>query len=109
MKVGMEFYIPYKYLLANVTPVADSLTVHAFAGYFSRFFLITVKKARVNSNEVYNGKCRLIVQNRNFMKESNVKECFLELSCKKICEEYDLIPVCTLFDVNRGVLLLGRH
>ena len=77
MKVGMEFYISYKYLLANVTPVAEGLTVDAFAGYLCQKFLITVKKARVNSNEVYNGKCKLIVQNRNFMKESNVKECLL--------------------------------
>ena len=48
-------------------PVAEGLTADAFESYLSQIYLHTVKKARVNSNGVYNGKCRLIVQSRNFI------------------------------------------
>ena len=54
-------------------------------------------------NGVYNGKCKLIVQNRNFMTESDVRECIKDLKNKK-CEGYDRIPLCMLID-SRDVIL----
>ena len=49
----------------------------------------------VISDSLYNGKCKLIVQNRNFMLEKDVLECMNELNNKK-CEGFDRIPVCVL-------------
>ena len=50
-----------------------------------------------------NGKCKLIVQNRNFMTKKDVEECLLDLKIKK-CEGYDRIPVCSLYDARVPLL-----
>ena len=60
-------------------------------------------KTRVDKNGVYNGKCKIIVHNRNFMTEKDVKLCMNDLKTKK-CEGFDMIPVCTILDA-RCVLL----
>ena len=52
----------------------------------------------VDVNGVYNGKCRLIVQNRNFMTINDVKLCLNEL-CNKKCEGFDRIPLCMLYEL----------
>ena len=39
----------------------------AFAKYFSNKIRMNVLRARVNVGGVYNGKCKLIVQIRNFI------------------------------------------
>ena len=44
---------------------------------------------------IYNGKCKLIVQNRNFMLEIDVLACMNVLDNKK-CEGFDRIPVCVI-------------
>ena len=62
-----------------------------------------VSKARVNAGGVYNGKCKLIVQNRNFMTLNDVKICLDELSNKK-CEGFDRIPVCMIYDAREKLL-----
>ena len=36
---------------------------------------VSVRKVRINKDDVYNGKCKLIVQDRNFMKKSDIKDC----------------------------------
>ena len=36
----------------------------------------------VNANGVYNGKCKLIVKNRNFMTMNDVRECMADLNNK---------------------------
>ena len=61
-----------------------------------------VKTTRVDVN-VYNGKNKLIVANRNFMLKEDVKECLNSLPNKK-CEGFDRIPVCVLKD-SRNLLL----
>ena len=76
----------------------------AFAHYFSSKIAANVNRARVNANEVYNGKNKLIVQNINFMTENDVKLCMNELSSKK-CEGFDHIPVCVLYDARETLLL----
>ena len=50
-------------------------------------------------DNVYNGKNKLMVLNRNFMQKSNVKECIKSLPNKK-CEGFDRIPVCVLKDTQ---------
>ena len=47
-------------------------------------------------NRSFNGKCKIIVQNRNFMTEKDVKFCLSELKNKK-CEGFDRIPVCAIY------------
>ena len=39
------------------------------------FFNSNVGKANIDRNVVYNDKCKLIVQNRNFMEKPDVTEC----------------------------------
>ena len=40
--------------------------------------------------------CKLIVQNRHFMKTSDVWGCLPDLNGKK-CEGFDRIPVCAIY------------
>ena len=78
-------------------PVAPGDIANSFARHFSDKIKMNVNKTNVNMNTVYNGKCKLLVQNRNFMLESDVKECMLALPRKK-CEGFDRIPVCIILD-----------
>ena len=52
---------------------------------------------------VYNGKNKLIVQNRNFMTKIDIRECIYSIKSKR-CEGYDRIPVTAICDA-RDVLL----
>ena len=76
----------------------------AFAEHFSEKIALNVSRARVDVNGVYNGKLKLIVQNRNFMTKNDVKLCLHELSNKK-CEGFDRIPLCMLYDACDTLLL----
>ena len=76
-------------------PVTD--VANSFAKHFHKKILLNVNKTNVNVDAVYNGKCKLIVQNQNFMLKSDVKECIMNLPNKK-CEGFDRIPVCMLKD-----------
>ena len=58
---------------------------------------MNISNSRVNLNGMYNGKCKLIVQNMNFNAEVDIKECIIDLPNKK-CEGFDRIPVCLLRD-----------
>ena len=62
-----------------------------------------MSRARVNVDGVYNGKCKLIVQNRNFMTENDVRICLGKLNNKK-CEGFDRIPVCMLLYAKVKIL-----
>ena len=75
----------------------------AFAEHFNEKIKLNVSKTRVDVGGVYNGKCKLIVQNRNFMTENDVKTCINELKNKK-CEGFDRIPVCMLIDARVKLL-----
>ena len=56
----------------------------AFASYFSTKIKTNVSRARVDANGVYNGKCKLIVQNRHIMTENDVKSCLGEQKTKNV-------------------------
>ena len=62
-----------------------------------------MKRTKVNASGVYNGNCKLIVQDRNFMTESDLEICFKELKNKR-CEGFDRIPVCMLLDARVKLL-----
>ena len=51
-----------------------------------------VNKTKVDPN-VYNGRCKMLVQNHNFMSKKDVEECMDTLVNKK-CEGFDRIPLC---------------
>ena len=53
--------------------------------------------------DFYNGKNKLIVQDRNFMTKNDVKECLYSINSKR-CEGFDPIPVNIICDA-RDVLL----
>ena len=69
---------------------------NSFAKHFYSKVNNFVNATQVNRN-VYNGKNKLIVPNRNFMQKSDVKDC-LNLLPNKKCEGFDQIPVCILKD-----------
>ena len=96
---------------ANLTVEGASVSPHnlagAFASYFNNKVQSNVNRAIVNAGGVFNGKCKLIVQNINFMAENDVNHCLDDLNSKK-CEGFDRIPVCMLHDAC-GVLLTHCH
>ena len=57
-------------------------TADSFASYFNEKVETHSRNTTVKDT-VYNGKCKLIVQNRNFMKSDDVKNCLSDLSSKK--------------------------
>ena len=58
--------IPLNMTLAGV-PVTVDQRAQKFADHFHQKVITNVNNATVNSNTVYNGKCKMIVQNRNFI------------------------------------------
>ena len=94
--------IPANLTLAGI-PVAAGDVANSFARYFYSKVINNVTNARIDSNGVYNGKCKIIVQNSNFMTRNDVKECMSVLANKK-SEGYDRIPVCALKDAKRCLL-----
>ena len=93
--------IPLNMTLGGVNvPPAD--IANAFASFFSKKIKTNSDMASIKDN-VYNGKCRLIVQNRNFMSANDVEICLNELSSKK-CEGFDRIPVCLIHDCRAALL-----
>ena len=84
-------------------PVATGQAASIFAGYFSSKVNENVRKTVIDPINVYNGKCKLIVQNRNFMTVNDVNDCLLNLNSKK-CEGFDRIPVCAVYDAPKPLL-----
>ena len=83
-------------------PVAAGDIAGSFAAHFNGKVVSTVQKTKVDQN-VYNGKCKLIVQNSNFMKIDDVKECMNLLITKK-CEGYDRIPLLCIAHAKEVLL-----
>ena len=75
----------------------------AFAKHFHEKIKANVTRTKVKASGVYNGKCKIIVQNRNFMLENDVRVCLSELKNKK-CEGFDRIPLCMLPDARVKLL-----
>ena len=84
-------------LTVGGAPVPVGGAANSFANYFSEKIRTNSSKTKVDFEGVYNGKCKLIVQDRNFMRVTDVKECIMNLPNKK-CEGFDRIPVCMLRD-----------
>ena len=87
--------IPKNLYLNNII-IDGNLQANAFANFFLEK-VESIKNSLTISNGVYNGKNKLIVDNRFFMNQDDVKECILSLKPKK-CEGFDRIPVCILVD-----------
>ena len=81
----------------------ETLDTEARFQHFHEKVKLYVAKTKVVINNVYNGKCKLIVQNRNFMTEKDVTECLNDLPIKK-CEGYYRIPVCSLYDAQETLI-----
>ena len=79
-----------------------SQIANAFGKFFSTKVRTLLDKTRISPN-VYNGKNKLIVQDRNFMTKNDVKECLYSINSKR-CEGFDPIPVNIICDA-RDVLL----
>ena len=90
-------------LTLNGNPVGEGETAACFANFFCEKFQSNIARATLDSNCVYNGKCHLIVQNRNFMTMLDVLTCMDQLSNKK-WEGFDRIPVCVLYDARVTLL-----
>ena len=76
----------------------------AFAKRFSDKVKLNSNKTRVDLNGVYNGKRKLLAQNRNFMTKDDVKMCLSDLKSKR-CEGFDRIPQCILLDARNSLLV----
>ena len=90
----------------NLTLGGVPVATREIANAFGKFFSTKVNTLLANSKierGVYNGKNKLIVQNRNFMTKIDIRECIYSIKSKR-CEGYDLIPVTTICDA-RDVLL----
>ena len=84
-------------------PVAGGDIADSYAGYFSKKVTSNVKKTKVDPN-VYNGKCKMLVQDRNFMTINDIDECLKSLSNKR-CEGFDRVPLCCLSDAKNALLI----
>ena len=93
--------IPGDLTLGGV-PVARGDVPNSFAKHFHDKVKNFVSACRVEKN-VYNGKNKLIVANRNFTTRNDVNECINALTNKK-CEGFDRIPVCVLKDCKPMLL-----
>jgi endonuclease/exonuclease/phosphatase family metal-dependent hydrolase len=82
--------IPTHMKCDNVDVDVDNVA-NAFADHF--YEKIETIKLNLNiRNDVYNGKNKLLVVDRFFMKESDINECLRSLS-QKTCEGFDRIPL----------------
>ena len=86
------------YITLEWTPVATCEVANAFGKFFSLKIKTLFGKTKLSPN-VYNGKNKLIVQDRNFMTKNDIKECMYSMKSKK-CEGYDHIQVNTICDAR---------
>ena len=85
-------------LTLNNTPVPTNNLSNAFAGFFSN--KIEIIKTELNINHVvYNGKNKLIVDNRFFMSKDDVIKAMLDVK-PKLSEGYDRLPPIMLHDAR---------
>ena len=87
-----------KNLTRDNIPIDETDTANCFASFFEEK-ISTIKRSLSISDNVYNGKNKLIVCNRFFMTTNDVKECMLSLKPKN-CEGFDRIPVRILLDAH---------
>ena len=85
-------------LTLNNIPVNDIDLPNAFSDYFHNK-VHTMRQNLAICPNVYNGKCKLIVDSKFFMSESDVDLAMSTLKSKN-CEGFDRIPVKILYDAR---------
>ena len=85
-------------LTLNNIPVNDTDLPNAFSDYFHNK-INTMRQNLAICPNVYNGKCKLIVDSKFFMSESDVDLAMSTLKSKN-CEGFDRIPVKILYDAR---------
>ena len=80
----------------NNEPVNDHELPNCFANFFQDK-VQSIKDTLQVSENVYNGKNKIIVCDRFFMNGNDIKECIMSLKRKK-CEGFDRIPVSIIID-----------
>ena len=85
--------IPANLTLGGIQ-VAEKDAAESFGSYFSNKIKSNAAQAMLNRNGVYNGKCKLIVQNRNFMMNSDVEQCMADLKTKNVRDSIGSQFVC---------------
>ena len=91
-----------KNLTLGGMPIAVGDIAGSFATHFNEKVKSNVEKTKVCPN-VYNGKCKLMVQSRDFMKPKDVSEC-MNILVNKRCEGYDRIPLSCIVDAKNVLL-----
>ena len=74
------------------TPVLPGFIADSFASFFRERVRSNSERARV-VNTVYNGTCKLIAQNRNYINIYDVKMCLNDLTSKKVKDLIEYQPV----------------
>ena len=74
--------IPTNLTLVGV-PVAEGCADESLGNFFSEKIKSNVSRTVINRNNVYNGKCILLVQNRNFMTKNDVELYMADLNGKR--------------------------
>ena len=69
-------------LTLSGAPIATADRAEAFATFFNEKITSHAQNTKVCRN-VYNGKNKIIVQNRNFMQTGDVEECIKSLKSKR--------------------------
>ena len=89
-------------LTCNNIEVDATNVANTFAGFFHDK-IETIKNDLTLDQNVYNGKNKLLVVDRFFMKETDIYECLATLK-SKCCEGYDRIPSKVLSDAREALL-----
>ena len=82
------------------------MKVHETFDYFACYFYDKIKVIKDNTvikDTVYNGKLKLLVDNRFFMGYNEIKECLDSLKPKN-CEGFDRIPLRVICDAKPHLL-----
>ena len=91
-----------KSLTLGGQPIEESKASDYFAGYFYDKIKV-IKDNTVIKDTVYNGKLKLLVDNRFFMGYNEIKECLDSLKPKN-CEGFDRIPLRVICDAKPHLL-----
>ena len=71
-------------LTCGGVPTAEGRTAQAFGHYFYTKIKSNIEKTCINKDTIYNGKNKMIVQNRNFMTRKDVEMCMLDILAELI-------------------------
>ena len=84
-------------------PIPEGCAAESFGYHFFDKIRLNVRKTKVDLNNVYNGKCKLIVQNRNFMTKNDV-DVRSVVSCVRFGEMSFCLFICAIYDACEPLL-----